>query len=210
VAAPALAPLLSSLPIPRTRLIGRQTERASALVLLLDGAAPLLTLTGPGGVGKTRLAMILAQEAAKHFADGVVWVDLAPVGNPSLADSAIARALGLRDSGDQPIAAQLTRFLQQRQLLLVLDNFEHLLDGAPLLAALLARCPHLQILVTSRSVLGLSGEHQLPVPPLAARGGWDYRPESAGADQVAARSRHFRWCSARHGRWLGIPSTAPG
>src|SRR5688572_1584008 len=166
MAASSPAHLLGAVPIPRTPLIGREAERATARTLLLDAAVPLLTLTGPGGVGKTRLAQTLAHEVAAHFADWVVWVDLAPVVDPALVVPAIAHALGLRDGSDQPVMAQLINFLRKRQLLLVLDNFEHLLDAAPQLSTLLASCPRLQILVTSRSVLSLSGEHDLPVPPL--------------------------------------------
>jgi non-specific serine/threonine protein kinase len=134
---------------------------------LVDEAVPLLTLTGPGGVGKTRLAQTIAHDLAEHFADGVVWVELAPVGDPALVVPAIVHTLGLRESGEHSLEAQLVDFLRQRELLLVLDNFEHLLDAAPHVSALLARCPRLTILVTSRSVLRLSAEHDLPVPPLA-------------------------------------------
>src|SRR5215217_960425 len=155
-----------ALPIPRTRLIGREAERAAAKALLLDEAVPLLALTGPGGVGKTRLAKSLAQDVVEHFPDGVVWVDLAPVGDPTLVLPGIAHALGLRESGEQAMAEQLIGFLRPRALLLVLDNFEHVLDAAPQLSGVLTNCPRLKILVTSRSVLSLSGEHDLLVPPL--------------------------------------------
>ena len=94
--ASASAPELGSPPIPRTPLIGREAERATARTLLLDAAVPLLTLTGPGGAGKTRLAQAIAQDVAAHFADGVVWVDLAPLVDPRLVVPAIAHALGLR------------------------------------------------------------------------------------------------------------------
>jgi predicted ATPase/DNA-binding CsgD family transcriptional regulator len=162
----ALPPGSAVLPVLRIRLIGREAELASARDLLLDEGVPLLTLTGPGGVGKTRLAQALAHDVAEHFADGVVWIDLAPVGDPALVVPAIAHSIGLRDSSERPAEEQLVGFLRQRVLLLVLDNFEHLLDAAPQLSTLLASCRQLTILVTSRSVLSLSGEHDLPVPPL--------------------------------------------
>ncbi|CAA9559743.1 MAG: hypothetical protein AVDCRST_MAG73-3542 [uncultured Thermomicrobiales bacterium] len=161
-------------PIPRTRLIGRQAERARARLLLLDQAVPLLTLTGPGGVGKTRLALAVADEVAGAFADGVVWVDLAPLSDPALVPAAVATAVGLTPAPGQPITDELARVLRPRQTLLLLDNNEHLLAAAAaLVAALLAACPALQVLATSRAPLRVRGEHEaviepLPVPPVDA------------------------------------------
>jgi predicted ATPase/DNA-binding CsgD family transcriptional regulator len=163
----AASPLAGSSPIPRTRLIGRHAERATAQTLLLDEAVPLLTLTGPGGVGKTRLALAVAGDVAGHFADGVVWVDLAPLGDASLVPGALAAALGFVPAPDQPVVDGLSRFLRPRQTLLLLDNCEHVLGPtADLVVSLLVACPALQILATSRAPLHVRGEQELPVEPL--------------------------------------------
>ena len=165
VAAAKLSPL-GSLSIPRTRLIGREAERARARTLLLDEGVPLLTLTGPGGVGKTRLALAIAGDVAPFFADGAVFVDLAPIADPTLVVSAIAQALGVLEGGETEIVDRLKRHLRDQHVLLVLDNFEHVIEAAPLVPALLAACPKLQVLVTSRMRLRVSSEHELIVSPL--------------------------------------------
>src|ERR687897_3532100 len=106
---------LGSAPIPRTRLIGREVECEAARKLLLDDALPLLTMTGPGGVGKTRLALAITNAVAAHFADGVVWVDLAPLADPALVPAAVAAALGLVPSTEIPLAEGISRYLRSRQ-----------------------------------------------------------------------------------------------
>jgi predicted ATPase/DNA-binding CsgD family transcriptional regulator len=165
--APAASPVFGAFPIPRTRLIGRERERSTARAFLLDEAVPLLTLTGPGGSGKTRLALAIAGDVAAHFGDGVVWVDLAPLADPALLPAAVAAALGLRPASETPIDEVLIHALRPRQTLLLLDNCEHLLGAtADLVGSLLARCPALQVLATSRAPLHLHAEQLLPVDPL--------------------------------------------
>jgi non-specific serine/threonine protein kinase len=129
-----------------------------------------VTLTGTGGVGKTRLALHIAAEVADAFPGGVWFVPLDPLRDPSLVISAIAQALGLHEMGGRPLQGLLTEYLRERRVLLVLDNFEHVAPAAPDVAALLATCPQLTLLVTSRDLLHLSGEQSYPVPPLALPG----------------------------------------
>src|SRR5215212_11882860 len=157
--------LSSKLPTPLTPLIGRERDIAAASALLC-GQARLLTLVGMAGVGKTRLAIATAHEVQDSFARGVVFVPLASVREPGLVLQAIAEALRIRDDGHCPLLERLIRELHQQHLLLVLDNFEHVLDAGPDIHRLLDLCPRLSALITSRARLRLGGEQHLTVAPL--------------------------------------------
>src|SRR5258708_35680748 len=164
-------PSLSAAPL--TPLIDRAGELTAIRQRLgADGAetARLLTLTGPAGVGKTRVALAAVAEVAEQFPDGVTLVDLSPIRDPPLVLSAIAHALGLADTGSRPVLERLGIFLRARTMLLGLDNFEQVLPAAAHLADLFAACPSLTRLVTSRVPLQLRWERALRVPPLAGPG----------------------------------------
>ncbi len=157
----------SSLPAPLTPLVGREQEIAAVCALLWRPEVRLVTLTGTGGVGKTRLALGVAAAVNADFADGICLVALAPLIDPGLVLSTIAQALGVQEQGSRPLLEGLQDHLREKQLLLLLDNFEQVVSAAPVVAELLVAAPRLRVLVTSRTSLHLSGEHEFVVPPLA-------------------------------------------
>jgi predicted ATPase/DNA-binding CsgD family transcriptional regulator len=154
-------------PRPLSSLVGRERETAAVRDLILRDGERLVTLIGPGGVGKTRLALRVLEEIAGRFADGAVFVPLAAVTDPELVPAAIARELRVHEAGDRPVLDSLVGLLRERTLLLVLDNLEQVVQAAPAVGDLLAACPHLVVLATSRAALRLTGECEFPVPPLA-------------------------------------------
>ena len=169
IAAPRSQPtiMLNHLPAPTTPLVGRAHEVAFAHALLRQPTPRLITFTGMGGTGKTRVALEVARVGAADFRHGVRFVALAAISDPALVGTTIGQALGLTEQGGQPIEVLLQSLLHDKQLLLVLDNFEQILAAAPLVAKLLAAAPQLKVLVTSRAPLHLTGEQQCPVLPLA-------------------------------------------
>src|SRR6266568_2648258 len=158
---------LAPLPVPRSRLIDREQELAQAQALLQREDVGLVTLTGPGGVGKTRLALQVAADLAPQFTDGVAFISLAALKDPTLVVPTVARALGVSQTGDDSLDERLLAYLRPRQLLLLLDNTEQLLSAAPLATRLLDAAPKLTLLVTSREPLRVRDERVVPVLPLA-------------------------------------------
>jgi predicted ATPase/class 3 adenylate cyclase len=165
----------TNLPAQPTSLIGRGHEIAAMAALLRRADVRLVTLSGPGGTGKTRLALQVAAELLddpglsrdEGFADGSYFVNLAPISDPNLVATTIAHALGVAEVASRPVEESLYAFLRAKRMLLLLDNFEQVLDAASLVAKLLAAAPGLKVIVTSRAVLHLYGEHEFAVPPLA-------------------------------------------
>jgi len=154
-------------PEPALPLVGRTDELSRIEELIAEDGARLVTLTGPGGVGKTFLAQHAAAALEPLLPDGIVFVALGSLDSPAEVLPAVARSIGLRESGARTLEAQLSATLADRSTLLVLDNFEHVADAASSVSALLAACPRVRVLTTSRSSLRIAGEHDVPVPPLA-------------------------------------------
>jgi predicted ATPase/DNA-binding SARP family transcriptional activator len=195
-----------SLPTPASPMIGRQRETEAVLSLLLGPQVQLVTLAGPGGVGKTRLALAAAQAAQPAFPDGCSWIELAGVASAADVGSAMLRALGITPLGGEAAAEALPRHLRDRLTLIVIDNFEHVLDAAGLVGELLATSRKLTILVTSREPLRLRAEHVVRVAPLPVP---QANATLAQLDAVEA-SRLFLESARRHDSRFAIdPADAP-
>src|SRR5215207_1559152 len=157
----------NNLPIQPTPLVGREKEVADVCERLARPGVRLLTLTGTGGTGKTRLGLQVAAELTDEFEDGVFFVSLAAISDPEFVVPAVAGTLGVKEAGGQPLLESLEDYLREKRILLVLDNFEQVLEAAPMVSELLSAAPYLKVLATSRIPLRLYGEHEYSVPPLA-------------------------------------------
>src|SRR5215204_1210015 len=170
VAAGSSAGGVAALPVPLTPLIGRDADVAAVHAEFRAGSARLVTLTGPPGIGKTRLALEVARGVAGEYPEGVFFVGLAPLTDARAVGTSILQALGLAEAGDQPAAERLKDVLREKRAFLALDNFEHVVQAAPLIGELLEASPGLTVLATSRITLRIRGEHEYHVPPLTVPG----------------------------------------
>ncbi len=186
---------LWKVPITFTSLIGREQDVATIDALLLRPDVRLLTLLGVGGIGKTRLSLQVAGDMWKYFSDGVCFVSLAAINDPELVVPAIAQEFGIPEIGTQPLFEQVKVSLHDKQLLLILDNFEQVMNASPRVEELLAACPSLKIVVTSRAVLHLQAEQEFTVPPLALPN-LNHLPEHEVLSDYAAVSLFVRRAQA--------------
>jgi predicted ATPase/DNA-binding CsgD family transcriptional regulator len=196
-----------NLPGLLTPLIGRQQEIQTVCTLLRRPEVRLVTLTGTGGVGKTRLGLQAATDLLDDFAAGVCFVPLASISDPDLVIATIAQTLGVKEAGEQLLSDLLQAYVRDRHLLLLLDNFEQVLAAAPGLADLLTGCPHLKILVTSRAVLHIRSEHEFPVPSLELPD-LTHPPESEGLSQYAAVALFLQCAKAARSDFRLTPTNA--
>ena len=157
----------NNLPAQATPLIGREAELGEIVKRLDSEGVRLLTLTGPGGIGKTRLSLQAAADLIDRFEDGVYFVDLAPIRDPEAVPAAIARVVGIRETSDRPVLDELKEQFRSKRMLLLLDNFEQVTGAAQKVLGLLQTCPQMKLLVTSREALHVRGEYVFPVPPLS-------------------------------------------
>jgi predicted ATPase/class 3 adenylate cyclase len=158
--------IANNLPAQPTEFIGRERELEGVCELLCRPQVRLVTLSGPGGTGKTRISLQVGANVLEKFRDGVFFVPLTSVSDPALVPEAIAESLKLGETGDRPAKDSLKEYLRQKEMLLILDNFEQVVGAAPVVGELLAAAPHLRMLVTSREVLHVYGEKEFPIPPL--------------------------------------------
>ena len=197
-----------TLPAPATAFIGRGDLVAAAVAHLRRPGVRLLTLTGPPGIGKTRLSLQVAAALADDFADGGAFVPLAPIRDAHLVPSSIGLALRIRESGGLPLVESLKEYLHEREMLLVLDNFEQVVAAGPLVAELLLAAPGLKVLVTSREVLHIYGEHDFPLRPMTLPDLKNLPPPEALQDYEAIRLFCERAAAVRPGFTL-TAETAP-
>jgi predicted ATPase/DNA-binding SARP family transcriptional activator len=193
----------SHLPRPSTRLIGRERELAVLTELMEDPDVRIITLTGPGGVGKTRLLVELARRREADYVDGAVFVRLERITDPALVAAEIATALGQRDGSDGPSADGLPSYLREQELLVVVDNFEHLLAAAALIAELLSLAPKIRVLISSRTALRIRGEQTFEVEPLELPEG-----DSEGELSQSPAVQMFLQCATAANRKLEIDPAA--
>ncbi len=157
----------AAVPVPLSSFVGRERDVREISALIRRPEHRLITLVGPGGVGKTRLALEVAREVGAHFSDGIAVVDLSTIADPGLLEPSVARALGMREQTDRPLAERVADVLRDRHLLMVFDNFDPFVSASPLVARMLALCPQMTGLVTSREPLRVAGERVIAVPPLS-------------------------------------------
>ncbi len=199
----------TNLPARMSRLIGREAHVDAVVVRLRQPETRLLTLTGSGGVGKTSLSIAAAGDLLPDFADGVYFVELAPLLDPARVPAAIAAVLAVRESQQRTALDALQHALRGRRLLLVLDNYEHLLPAAPVVAELLGACPHLKVLATSREPLRLYGEHVYRVPRLSVPDGESRLTQEVAAASSAVQLFAQRAQAVRHDFTLDAAAIAP-